>query len=449
MISFKKIVFFLFIILLNNCSLDNKTGIWTDSEEEKKKVEDLKKQQKKILKVEQVYSSDKPYSIEKILSKPITLSKLKNKLSWTMTGSNYENDLQNIMLPSAENIFMKKKIGKSSSFFHPTTRPILAYKNNLIISDYKGTIFSVNQKGKRNWKKNVYKKAYKYIHKNLVFSIYKGNIYVADNLGFFYSLNLNTGKINWVKNNIIPFKSNIKVFDEKIYLIDQDNKIVCFKTKDGSLVWDLLSISSFIKSQNLLSLASSIDKDLYAITSAADVFKIQGDSGQVYWSRNTASSLYADATDFFYSSNILLHEEKVFFSSGISTYALDAKTGATIWTQEASTIGTPIISGNNIFLNTNNGYLVILNKDSGEIVSSSNILKILKKRKKDTKITGFIMGSNKIYSVTLNGYLIKSSATTGKAESYKKIGSRNVSPLIIIDQKLYFLSEKAKIVGLN
>jgi len=447
MIRFKKIVFFLFLILLNNCSLDNKTGIWNDSDKEKKKVEDLIKEQNKVVKIKQIYSSDKPYKMEKISSKLIIPSKVKNNLSWIMTGSNYENDLQNIMLPSAENIFLKKKIGKSSSFFHPTTRPILAYKNNLIISDYKGTIYNVNQKGKKNWKKNIYKKTYKYVHKNLVFSIYKGNIYVADNLGFFYSLNLNTGKVNWVKNNIIPFKSNMKVFDEKIYLIDQDNKIVCFKTKDGTLVWDLLSISSFIKSQNLLSLASSVDNDLYAITSAADVFKIQGDSGQVYWSRNTASSLYADATDFFYSSNILLHKEKIFFSSGNSTFSLDSKTGSTLWTKEVSTIGTPIVSGNNIFLNTSNGYLVILNKDTGEIISSLNILKILKK--KDTKITGFIMGSNKIYSITLNGYLIKSSAITGKAESYKKIGNRNVSPLIIIDQKLYFLSEKAKIFGLN
>ena len=151
MIRFKKIVFFLFLILLNNCSLDNKTGIWNDSDKEKKKVEDLIKEQNKVVKIKQIYSSDKPYKMEKISSKLIIPSKVKNNLSWIMTGSNYENDLQNIMLPSAENIFLKKKIGKSSSFFHPTTRPILAYKNNLIISDYKGTIYNVNQKGKKNW----------------------------------------------------------------------------------------------------------------------------------------------------------------------------------------------------------------------------------------------------------------------------------------------------------
>ena len=64
------------------------------------------------------------------------------------------------------------------------------------------------------------------------------------------------------------------------------------------------------------------------------------------------------------------------------------------------------IDGDNIFLNTKNGFYVIMNKNTGKIISSNNILEILKKRKRETKITGFIMGSGKIYSTTLNGYLI-------------------------------------------
>ena len=47
-------------------------------------------------------------------------------------------------------------------------------------------------------------------------------------------------------------------------------------------------------------------------------------------------------------------------------------------------------------------------------------LKVLKKKNRETKITGFIMGSGKIYSVTSNGYLIVSSAISGKVENFKK-----------------------------
>ena len=59
------------------------------------------------------------------------------------------------------------------------------------------------------------------------------------------------------------------------------------------------------------------------------------------------------------------------------------------------------------------------------------------------------MGSNKIYSITLNGFLIVSSATSGKAEFYKKNGGLNISPLLINNGKLYILTDKSKILVLN
>ena len=328
--------------------------------------------------------------------------------------------------------------------------PLLVYKSNIIFADDTGTIFNINKYGKIYWKKNIYKKVYKKIYKNLVFSIYENNIYVADNIGFIYALNLSNGEITWIKNYGIPIRSNIKIFDNKIFLIDQTNKILCFNTEDGTLIWDIHSISSFIKSQNLLSIAVTKKGELFVITSSADLFKINSETGRIIWSRNTASTLYADATDFFNSSNLVIDTDKIFFSSDTSTYSLDLNTGNEIWVnQNVTSIATPVISGDNIFVVTNNGYLVILNKADGKIISSSNILKVLKRKNQETIITGFIMGSNKIYAITLNGFMIVSSANTGKPEYFKKIGGKNIAPLIINEEKLYVLTEDSKIFIFN
>jgi len=107
------------------------------------------------------------------------------------------------------------------------------------------------------------------------------------------------------------------------------------------------------------------------------------------------------------------------------------------------------VDGKNIFFVTKNGYFVIISLDTGEIISSTNILKILKKRNQSTEITGFIMGSGKIYSVTLNGYLIVSSPTSGKVENFKKIGSPITSSPIINNGKLFIYTEKSRILGFN
>ena len=449
MINRKSLVFFLIFILLSNCSFDNKTGIWGGSEKEKRRISELEKEQKQIIDIERVYSSENIYNDEIPLTKGISLSKSKKNQSWQMSGLNHQNFLGNIYLSGTDNIFLKKKIGKNKFSISNIASSILAFKNNIILSDDVGTIFSINANGNINWKKNIYKKIYKKVNKNLVLAIYKNYIYVADNIGFVYAIDLDNGKINWIKNYAIPIKSNIKIFNDKIYLMDQDNKIFSLNIKDGTRIWDVLSISSFIKSQNLLSLAISKTGDLIILNSSADLYKIDGNTGEVYWYSNTLRSLLPDATDFFISSEIVITDDEIIFSAGPSIFSYNLNTGSTNWEKKVSAVGAPIIDGENIFFTTSNGYFVIMNRVTGKIISSTNILKILKKKNRKTKITSFIMGSGKIYSVTLSGHLIVSSAISGKVEYFKKIGNPITSYPIINNGKLYILTENSKIIGFN
>ena len=59
------------------------------------------------------------------------------------------------------------------------------------------------------------------------------------------------------------------------------------------------------------------------------------------------------------------------------------------------------------------------------------------------------MGSGKIYSVTSNGYLIVSSAISGKVENFKKIGDPITSFPIINNGKLYILTKNSRIYGFD
>ena len=445
----KNLIFFLVFILLQSCSFDNKTGIWTDEEKEKRKIYKIEKEQKQVVDVVNLFSSDSIYSKEKTLTKKISLSNSRKNLSWKMPGLNYQNFLGNIYLSGIDNIFLKKKIGKNKFSKSKIISSPLVFENNIIFSDDKGTIFNINQNGEINWKINIYKKIYKKIYKNLVFTIYKNNIYVAANIGFIYSIGLNDGKVIWIKNHGIPIKSNIKIYENKIFLINQDNRIFCLNTKNGSKIWDIRSIPSFIKSQNFLSSAISKQGDLVIINSSGDLLKLYVNDGRVVWALNTLESTLAHASDFFESSEIVIVDENIFFSSKSKFFSYNLNTGQINWKQDVSSVGAPIIDGKNIFIITKNGYFVIIEKDTGKIISSTNILKTLKKKNQSTRITGFIMGSGKIYSVTSNGYLIVSSPVSGKVEFFRKIGDPVISAPIINDGKLYILTKNSRILGFN
>ena len=445
----KYLIFFLIFILFASCSFDNKSGIWSGSEKEKKKVSKLEKEQRRVIDVVKVYTSETFFSKEIPAVKSVNLTKPKTNSFWKMSGLNLQNFVGNIYLSGIDNNFLKKKIGKNKFSISQVMSSPLVFNDNIIFADDTGTIFSINQRGKINWKKNIYKKIYKKIYKNLSFSIYKDKIYIADNIGFIYAISSESGKLIWLKNYEIPIKSNIKIFDNKIFVINQDNRLLCLDIEKGSKIWDVRSISSFIKSQNFLALAISKEGDLITLNSSGDLLKVKANNGQVYWSLNTTSPTAALDNVFFKSSEIVISDNDIIFSASSLIFSINLSNGYLNWQIDIGTKNTPIIDGNNIFLISDNGYYVNLDRNSGKIIWSTNILKILKKKKQMTQITGFIMGSGKIYATTLNGYLIVCSAVSGKIEYFKKIGDQIIAAPIINDGSLYVLTENSRILGFN
>ena len=89
MIKKKNLVFLLIFFLVNSCSFDDKTGIWSGNKKEKKRISLLKEEQSKIIDVTKVYSSDDIYSEEINLVSNINLSVFynlnKHKFSWIIS----------------------------------------------------------------------------------------------------------------------------------------------------------------------------------------------------------------------------------------------------------------------------------------------------------------------------------------------------------------------------
>ena len=444
--------FFIILIaysLLSSCSFDSKTGIWDGLKDEKRKVSDLEDEQSILLNTEKIYSSKNIIYDEIISDKAIVLSNPKNNISWKMSNLNEQNFKGNIYLSGTNKIFLKKKVGKKKfSFSKPMTSPVIG-NNYIVLADDTGTIFNISKNGKVNWKKNIYKKIYKKIYKNLSLSIYENSLFVSDNIGFVYSINIESGEILWIKNHGIPIKSKIKIFDNKIYLINQDNRIICLDTSSGTKVWDVRTVSSLIKSQSFSPLGISKIGDLFVINTSGDLIKISTLTGKLSWSLNVTPSLFAHDKDFFKSSDIVIEDENVYFSTVTSLFSYNTNTAYMNWKVDINSTSTPIIDGNNVFLISDNGFFVNIDKSSGKIIWRTDILKVLKEKKRSTTISGFILGSGRIYATTSNGYLITSSASSGKAESFIKIGDNiNIAP-IITNGSLYVLTESSRLFGFN
>ena len=138
-------------------------------------------------------------------------------------------------------------------------------------------------------------------------------------------------------------QGELEIYENKIYLVNQDNKIICLSVEDGSKVWDYPSLSSFIKLQNLLSLAISDKGELVTLNSSGDLLKFKSSNGLLYWSFDATRSTYAHDSDFFKSSQIVLTDDSIIFFASTSLFSFNLFNGALNWKHNIYSQNVPII----------------------------------------------------------------------------------------------------------
>ena len=61
-------------------------------------------------------------------------------------------------------------------------------------------------------------------------------IYISDNIGYLYAFDYNKKKILWAKDYKIPFRSNLKLFKDKIIIANQNNDLFIFNKFNGEIL---------------------------------------------------------------------------------------------------------------------------------------------------------------------------------------------------------------------
>ena len=456
--------YFFILILLSNCSLDTKSGIWTD------------KKELILVEVEsdtsQIFDNKKPLSKEfnaglkiKLTSKLIN-SGFVNNLTNNIGRINYDGELKKISK------FKFKKI-KNFEYYEPE---LVFESGNLIFFDKKGSIIKFDSNSKVIWKKNYYKKSEKKIKPVLTIGKNSKNLIVADNISKYYALNLKNGNLLWSKYNSSPFNSQIKIYKDKFFVIDFDNILRCISIKDGSEFWNIKTNNTFIKSQKKLSIII-VNNVLYFNNSTGDITAVDINNGSLLWQMPTQNNTIYEDTFLLKTSNIVTNNKMIIFSNNRNEfYSIDLITGSLKWKQNINSSVQPSIINDLIFTVTNEGYLTVIDSITGNIIRNTDIfgeqnkkfkigskIKFLSDKKmnplhifdkeirnekenrkvirKQFKPVGFIVGKNNIYLTTDNGKLYVIDTESGKTKSIIKVDNKKISSPFALNKNLYVIKE--------
>ena len=430
----KLIIILIAFIFLNNCSFNEDSKIW------KNKDQDLSQDQN----IKQIFADEKTIVTEfnKVLKLDLSNLKTNNKIN------DNKNNLSSQTYGGNLNKIGNYKFSKFEEINTINFEPLFL-SDGIIFFDKKGSIIRYDNNKKVLWKQNHYSKSEKKLSPKLNFILKDNSIIATDSIAKYYSISLETGNLNWSKNNTYPFNSNIKNFKNKIFVVDYKNTLRCYNVKDGSECWNLQTEDSFTISNLKYSLLI-IDEMVVFSNSVGDITSVDIETGLIIWQLPTQSSNIINETYNFKISKLVSDGNSIFFSNNKNEiYSVDAKTGIVNWINNLNSNIKPVIVGNLIFTVSDEGYLYVIEKNKGNIIRVTDLLSNYKPRqRKNIQPIGFVIGDKNLYLTNSDGKIIVADLSDGKITKIEKVSGGLVSEPFIFDNNL-FVVRNGSIVQYN
>ena len=425
------IITFILIIFTNGCSFNKNSKFWTKSKNIK---------EEENLKYQEIFVEEE--ALEKEFNTNITIN-FNNKLSANPKTNFFFNNDGRVSYDGGLEKSSRFKFKKIKNFyqFEPT---ILFDKKNLIFFDDKGSLLKFDEKSKLIWKKNYYSKSEKKLKPILQFTNNDKILIVADNIAKYYALDLGSGDLLWSKNNLAPFNSQIKIYKDKFFIIDYSNTLRCFSIKNGNELWNIKTENSLIRSQKKLSMVIVNDL-LYFNNSIGDISAVSISQSDLLWQLPTQSSLIYESAFSLKTSDLITDGNTLFFSNNKNQFfSIDLGTGSFNWENKVNSNIRPSLVENFLFTVSLEGYLVVIEKNTGNIIRVTDVFRNFKKKNRDKiKPVGFIMGTKNIYLTTNNGRLLIINIKTGKVNKVLKIDSDKISRPFVLNKNMYVVKDNA------
>lgn len=425
----------LIYFLITGCSFQKNSKFWNKEKIEEEKQENVTE----IFKKEETLNFELNPNLKIELDSRAVNNSFLNNFNNNDGRINYSGRLENVS---------KYKFKKIENFYQ--YEPEITFnQNNIIFFDNEGSILSFDSSSNLIWKKNYYSKAQKKQNPFLFFGHNNKILIIADNIAKLYAVDINTGELLWTKKNNAPFNSQVKVYKDKIYVIDFENTLRAYSINDGKEIWNRKTQNSLIRSQKKLSLII-LDEKIYFNNSLGDISAIDINNGNLIWQTPTQNSLIYDTGFFLKTSDIVADENVLFFSNNQNQFfSLDIQTGNLNWKQEINSSLRPIIINNFLFTVSLEGYLIIIEKNTGNIIRSNYLFNNFKiKNRTKIKPTGFIVGNENIYLSTSNGRILVVDINSGITKTVLKIDNKEISRPAIFNKNLYVITDNS-IIKLN
>jgi outer membrane protein assembly factor BamB len=281
-----------------------------------------------------------------------------------------------------------------------------------------------------------------------------GRLFAVTGNGMVFGLDAAAGTELWRRQIRAPIRSAPTVAEGRVLVPTADGQLFALDEASGELIWQHAGL---FEQTGLLGGASPAVADgiVVAAYASGEVVALSLATGQQLWSesvlrprRTLAIGTIADIV-----SDPVISGQRVFVA-GMSgeMAALDLQRGVRDWTAEATSIQTPWVAGNFIFLLTERNELVCMVDQGGYIRWVTALPSLVDPENPDSRQirwVGLVLVSDRLLLASSEGDLISVSPFTGEVRSTVELGDGvSVAPAVA-GGTVFFLTDGAQLVAIR
>ena len=369
------------------------------------------------------------------------LEKEYNATSSKITSSNF---LKNTELNNSFNKIIEKKIfniSKNNKF----KKNIVSSKDKLFFIDDFSNFTILDMKFNLIKKLKIHNKLPSSLNYRYSIVYHNDLIFVADNLGSIFAYDVNKNVVLWRNDLGVPFLSNISLYKNSIFVTNANGKLFSFKSISGLQNWSFETGTSVLKSLNAYHIAIEEDKLIFS-NDIGTIYCIDLKVNTILWTLRVPSFLNNFENKLFYISNFILENNFLYLTTSFENILkINLQNGAIVWQIPVHTLNNAIINVNTVSLIDSEGFFLVLDKDSGDILFKHNLKQYLNNRNNTILFNSIFIGSNKFYILSDNGIVIQIDSQDLEKIILKKISKKSISNIVINNNKIFFIDSRGAV----
>ena len=388
-------------------------------------------------------------------------------VSWPQPGGEADHTLHHIAATLELEADWRSKVGDASAREKLTSPPIVV-ADRIYVIDAETTVSAFNaEDGEVIWRKELapeIKERFRmrdFLRKPTPSEIGfgggvafdNGKLFVTSGFGFAAALDAISGEELWRVETSAAIRTPPTAYRGKVYFATNINEFFALNQETGNQDW---TFQSFEENARFLSSASpAAAGDLVvAPFSSGEIVAFLADSGRVLWNETLAQQarLTALASLNDIAGSPVIDRGLVYVvSHGGQFAAIDIRSGQRVWDASITSLQTPWVAGDFIYVVTVDAELVCLSRNDGGIIWVTELQRYEKEKKKKKRITwvGPVLAGDNLILVSSTGELAKVDPVTGNLSETKNIKQQTSISPIVANEKVYILSEDGRLSALR